>query len=81
MWDNRSTQHYAVMDYAPCHRKMERAASSARRPTEPPSRGNEFQRLSSASPPELPRRFPVPRNQDKLVITAAPYGPEDPPLP
>jgi len=23
--DNRSTQHYAVMDYAPCHRKMERA--------------------------------------------------------
>ncbi|MES2483406.1 MAG: TauD/TfdA family dioxygenase [Pseudomonadota bacterium] len=26
IWDNRSTQHYAVMDYAPCHRKMERAA-------------------------------------------------------
>ena len=26
MWDNRSTQHYAVMDYPPCHRKMERAA-------------------------------------------------------
>jgi taurine dioxygenase len=25
VWDNRSTQHYAVMDYPPCHRKMERA--------------------------------------------------------
>ena len=25
MWDNRSTQHYAGMDYPPCHRKMERA--------------------------------------------------------
>lgn len=25
MWDNRSTQHYAVMDYPPSHRRMERA--------------------------------------------------------
>jgi len=25
IWDNRSTQHYAAMDYPPCHRKMERA--------------------------------------------------------
>jgi len=25
MWDNRTTQHYAVMDYPPCDRKMERA--------------------------------------------------------
>ena len=24
-WDNRATQHYAVMEYPPCHRKMERA--------------------------------------------------------
>src|ERR1700751_2959868 len=24
-WNNRVTQHYAVMDYPPCHRKMERA--------------------------------------------------------
>ena len=26
IWDNRATQHYAVMDYSPCHRKMERAS-------------------------------------------------------
>jgi len=26
IWDNRCTQHYAVMGYPPCHRKMERAA-------------------------------------------------------
>jgi taurine dioxygenase len=26
MWDNLSTQQYAVMDYPQCHRKMERAA-------------------------------------------------------
>ncbi|MFZ3184217.1 MAG: TauD/TfdA family dioxygenase, partial [Pseudomonas sp.] len=26
IWDNRSTQHYAAMDYPACHRKMERAA-------------------------------------------------------
>jgi taurine dioxygenase len=25
IWDNTSTQHYAVMDYPPCHRRMERA--------------------------------------------------------
>jgi taurine dioxygenase len=25
IWDNRSTQHYAVQDYGPCHRKMDRA--------------------------------------------------------
>jgi len=25
IWDNRSTQHYAVMDYPACYRKMERA--------------------------------------------------------
>ena len=25
IWDNRATQHYAVMDYPPCHRRMERA--------------------------------------------------------
>jgi taurine dioxygenase len=32
MWDNRSTQHYAVMDYPPCHRKMERAGIIGDRP-------------------------------------------------
>ena len=32
MWDNRSTQHYAVMDYPPCHRKMERAGIMGDKP-------------------------------------------------
>ena len=32
MWDNRSTQHNAVMDYPPCHRKMERAGIIGDRP-------------------------------------------------
>lgn len=32
IWDNRCTQHYAVMDYPPCHRKMERAAIVGDRP-------------------------------------------------
>ncbi|VWB49907.1 taurine dioxygenase [Burkholderia pseudomultivorans] len=32
IWDNRATQHYAVMDYPPCHRKMERAGIVGTRP-------------------------------------------------
>jgi taurine dioxygenase len=32
MWDNRSTQHYAVMDYGPCHRRMERAGIKGDKP-------------------------------------------------
>ena len=32
IWDNRCTQHYAVMDYPPCHRKMERTAIMGDRP-------------------------------------------------
>ena len=31
-WDNRCTQHYAVMDYPPCVRKMERAGIIGDRP-------------------------------------------------
>jgi taurine dioxygenase len=32
IWDNRCTQHYAVMDYPPCHRKMNRATIAGDRP-------------------------------------------------
>ena len=32
IWDNTATQHYAVMDYPPCHRKMERAGIIGTRP-------------------------------------------------
>ncbi|MEY3887059.1 MAG: hypothetical protein RL650_1151 [Pseudomonadota bacterium] len=32
IWDNRCTQHYAVMDYAPCHRRMNRATIMGERP-------------------------------------------------
>jgi taurine dioxygenase len=38
IWDNRSTQHYAVMDYPPCHRKMERAGIIGDRPYGPGER-------------------------------------------
>jgi taurine dioxygenase len=32
IWDNSATQHYAVMDYPACHRKMERAGIVGSRP-------------------------------------------------
>ena len=32
IWDNRCTQHYAVMDYPPCHRKMNRATIVGTKP-------------------------------------------------
>lgn len=32
MWDNRCTQHYAVMDYPPCRRFMERASIMGDKP-------------------------------------------------
>jgi taurine dioxygenase len=32
MWDNTATQHYAVMDYPPSHRKMERAGIIGTKP-------------------------------------------------
>lgn len=32
IWDNRCTQHYAVMDYPPCVRQMDRASISGDRP-------------------------------------------------
>ncbi|RFU49549.1 TauD/TfdA family dioxygenase [Paraburkholderia sp. DHOC27] len=32
IWDNSATQHYAVMDYPPTHRKMERAGIIGTRP-------------------------------------------------
>ncbi|RGE41142.1 taurine dioxygenase [Comamonas testosteroni] len=32
IWDNCATQHYAVMDYPACHRKMERAGIIGTRP-------------------------------------------------
>ena len=32
IWDNTATQHYAVMDYPPCHRKMDRAGIIGSKP-------------------------------------------------
>jgi taurine dioxygenase len=36
IWDNRCTQHYAVMDYGPAVRKMDRASIVGERPTRKP---------------------------------------------
>ncbi|HEY5720866.1 MAG TPA: TauD/TfdA family dioxygenase [Allosphingosinicella sp.] len=36
IWDNRCTQHYAVMDYGPAVRKMDRASIVGDRPTRKP---------------------------------------------
>ena len=75
IWDNRCTQHYAVQDYFPDVRKMERAGIvDESRPSDPdhePSDANQPERRTTHA---LPRRRPLPRVQEKLVITAAPYG-------
>jgi hypothetical protein len=72
IWDNRSTQHYAVMDYPPCHRKMERAGiigddllSLAATDTKQPRRQH-----------AILRRFPAPGKHGKGGHHRGPYGPE-----
>ena len=75
IWDNRCTQHYAVQDYWPAVRKMERAGIVGDRPSDP---------LTPLTTDPTRRRTAMhflddslfPENQEKLVITAAPYGPE-----
>ena len=61
IWDNRCTQHYAVQDYFPAVRKMERAgivgdADLLTRPTD-----TDRQPEQQEKPHALPRRRPVPR--------------------
>ena len=51
MWDNRSTQHYAVMDYPPCHRKMERAGIVGDATVLNAAAHSELQRLTSKDTP------------------------------
>ena len=75
IWDNRNTQHYAVQDYFPAVRKMERAGIIGERPSEfsqsrqPPLRNKE-------TPMHFHDDALFPEIQEKLVITVAPYGPE-----
>src|SRR5262249_22889246 len=56
MWDNRSTQHYAVMDYPPCNRKMDGAGIIGDATFKDPNHVSD-QRTSH----ELPRRLAVSR--------------------
>jgi hypothetical protein len=73
--DNRATQHYAVMDTRRATERWSAPASRATRRSEP-------RQLQSTI---IQRKVTLmnfldgalfPENQDKLVITAAPYGPE-----
>ncbi len=76
IWDNRCTQHYAVQDYWPAVRKMERAGIVG----EPHLLGPAHPITNHDSSRRNPMYFLddslFPENQEKLVITAAPYGPE-----
>ena len=75
MWDNRSTQHYAVMDYPPCHRKMERAGIIGDAAVLIRALHHLHIAIKDHTMNFLDGSL-FPENQDKLVITAAPYGPE-----
>ena len=65
------------MDYPPCHRKMERAGIMGDTPR---SDTPHFNTLAQLIRKETTMNFLdgalFPENQEKLVITAAPYGPE-----
>ena len=75
IWDNRCTQHYAVQDYWPAVRKMERAGIVGDPPPSDISSTFRTDRTEHSAMYFLDDSL-FPENQEKLVITAAPYGPE-----